>query len=61
MVTWASSKAHTYLESAGGPGDSPESVPTDASPDFFFWMAGFLVLGSPSTASIDGCKGNRTG
>lgn len=26
----------------------------DVSPDFFFWMAGFFVLGSPSTLSGEG-------
>lgn len=46
---------HTHLESAWAPGDSPASVPAaDASPDFFFWMAGFFVLGSPSTPSKGG-------
>lgn len=60
-MTGTPSKAHTYLESAWGPGDSPESVPTDVSPDFFFWTASFLVLGSPSTVSIEGCKGTGLG
>lgn len=38
----------------GGAWGQPESVLKDASLDFFFWMAGFFVLGSPSTVSVEG-------
>lgn len=31
-------------------------MPVDASLDFFFWMTGFFMLGSPSTPSEGGCE-----
>lgn len=34
-------------------------MPAEASPDFFFWTASFLVPASPSTVSVEGCQ--RTG